>query len=211
MIVFAVFAVSRFFLLRPDPLSSLGVAFIVTELFFPLATFELGFQMSYLAVLGILCFYPELSKWTKGRSRFVRTVGNSVAMSLAANSFLLPLCFSVFSSYGVYFVIANLVVLPVVSVAYTLLAFVSVLTLIFEGFSVLFVPIKYIFVAVNTVSTGISRLPYATITVSNAPVAAAAYSLTLVWNAPFLKLKQETRQKGSVAGLLVGMLLIAVS
>lgn len=211
LIVFAVFAVSRFFLLRPDPLSSLGIAFLITELFFPLAVFELGFQMSYLAVLGILCFYPTLSQWTKGRNRFVRTVGNSVAVSLAANAFLLPLCFSVFSSYGVYFVVANLLVLPIISVGYTLLAFVSVLVLIFEGFSVLLVPIKYIFVAVNTVSTGISKLPYATITVSNAPVAAVAYALTLLWNAPFLKLKPEARRNGSMAGLLVGTLLVAVS
>ncbi|MDD4316492.1 MAG: ComEC/Rec2 family competence protein, partial [Clostridia bacterium] len=116
---------------KPDALNSLGAAVTLMLLFSPRTLFSLSFIMSVAAVFGILLFYKPLYKRFVGKGgRARRYLGASVAVSLSANVFLLPLSLNVFGTVSLYFVLANLLVLPIITVLYTYLFISGILCLV---------------------------------------------------------------------------------
>ena len=59
-IMICLYALGRMLLRKPDPLNILGAAAFITLIISPSDVFELGFQLSYLAVLGLLVVGPSL-------------------------------------------------------------------------------------------------------------------------------------------------------
>ena len=54
--------ISIFFHFKSSPLNALGVAIIVAVIVDPLVTLQVGFQLSYIATLGILLLYTPIEK-----------------------------------------------------------------------------------------------------------------------------------------------------
>jgi len=76
---------------------------------------SLGFQLSYLAMLGIYTLFPYLRNWyPEGKGRFlpVGYIWTSVAMSLSCQIFTAPLVYLKFGTFPKYFLVTNLVSLP---------------------------------------------------------------------------------------------------
>ena len=91
----------------------------------PSIIFKVGFQMSFLAVLSIISFYPILSKpFTNWKQPF-RWFANLFVVSLSAQIVIFPLFLYYFHQFPVYSLLANLFVLPLLFV------------LLFYGFSVI--------------------------------------------------------------------------
>ena len=90
----------------------------------PLYLFDVGFQLSFAAVLSIMIFYPVLEKLVGCRFRFLRYFWQTMSLSLAAQLGTLPLILVYFGTFPTYFLVANLVVTPLAMVilAGTLLA-----------------------------------------------------------------------------------------
>lgn len=104
-----------------NSLNSLCGAAVVILLFDPAALFAPGFQLSFLAVAGIVMFVPpvmELLDWAGyGRRLWLRAVVVSVALPLAAVMATAPLSAWYFHSFPVWFLVANLpvaVLLPLI-------------------------------------------------------------------------------------------------
>lgn len=96
-------AASAFFLLWHDP------KFIV----------DIGFQLSYLAVLGMVFLLPKLQALTNVRNRYVKPVSDYALMSVAAQTGAGPLAAYYFHQFPIYFLPANLlIVLPASAVMY---------------------------------------------------------------------------------------------
>lgn len=78
-----------------------------------LLKFDLGFQLSFLAVLGIILMGPVFNQWLnalfKNRFDFMREI---TAMTLSAQVFTLPLLISSFGYFSVVSLISNLLVIP---------------------------------------------------------------------------------------------------
>ncbi len=94
---------------RVPSLNSLGVATILILLWRPLAFLHVGFHLSFLAVLGILLFYPLL------RGMFhVKPSGwwDLILVSLSAQSILSGYLLVRFGELSVYFLLGNLVAIP---------------------------------------------------------------------------------------------------
>ena len=82
----------------------------------PKALFEVGFQMSYLAVFAILLFYPTLygmisEKWLM-EHRVVRWVWGMTTVSLCAQLGVGPLIAFYFHRFSTYFLLTNFIVIP---------------------------------------------------------------------------------------------------
>ncbi len=82
----------------------------------PLALYNLGFQFSFLAVLGIVLFAKTLSKKWKHQWWITGKLKELIAVSLCAQIFVLPLSLYYFHAFPVYFLVANLLVVPLVTV-----------------------------------------------------------------------------------------------
>lgn len=77
----------------------------------PNVLFNVGFQLSYLAVCGIVYFYPLLYKRISTlKSRPLRWILSSVAVTLSAQIFTLPIVIYNFNQFPIYFILSNLFV-----------------------------------------------------------------------------------------------------
>jgi competence protein ComEC len=79
--------------------------------------FDVGFQLSYLAVLGILYLQKWISDWYQPKNKIMTYIWSTTSVSLAAQLFTLPLCWYYFHQFPNYFIIANLIAIPLSSVA----------------------------------------------------------------------------------------------
>lgn len=90
---------------------ALSLAAFLMLLYQPLYLFDVSFRLSFVAVLSILLFYPVFST-RRIKVKPVRYLWNAMAVSLAAQLGTLPLILYYFGAFPTYFLLANLVVVP---------------------------------------------------------------------------------------------------
>lgn len=90
---------------------SLFASMFVLLLVNPLLIFEIGFEMSYLAVFGIVIFQPRLSSLFTPKTRIGRYVWELVCVSIAAQLSTFPLSIFYFGQFPNYFLLSNLSVM----------------------------------------------------------------------------------------------------
>ena len=74
-----------------------------------------GFQLSYLAMCGIYFLYPHLRDMYPAKVPVLKTIWNSAALSIACQVFTGPLAWLLFGSAPMYFIITNLIAVPMTS------------------------------------------------------------------------------------------------
>ena len=140
--------------------NTLAFAAIVMLLFNPKSLFDVGFQLSFMAVLAILLFYPLFeSVWSQQflfGHRLFRWLWTTLAVSCAAQIGVAPLIAYYFGRISCYFLLTNLVVVP----AATLILYLSLLVLLIPSLAYLLI---YIVDALNQLLLWITMLPGASI------------------------------------------------
>ncbi|MCB0760376.1 MAG: ComEC/Rec2 family competence protein [Flavobacteriales bacterium] len=97
---------------RMNSLNSLAASAITLLIFDMRAPLSLGFQLSYLAVCGILILYPWFEQLWKPKIRPLRWAWQLTGVSLAAQLFTLPISLHYFGFFPVYGIVGNLVIIP---------------------------------------------------------------------------------------------------
>ena len=98
---------------RRRPLNIFCAALTVQLAVTPGVVSSLGFQLSYLAMLGIVLVFPRLDAWfPAGRFNPVRRVWSAIALTLSCQLFTAPLVWLRFRSFPKYFLLTNLGALP---------------------------------------------------------------------------------------------------
>ena len=140
--------------------NTLAFAAIVMLLFNPMALFDVGFQLSFMAVLTILLFYPLLkSLWSQPfllDHRLFRWLWTMLSVSCAAQIGVAPLIAYYFGRISCYFLLANLVVVPVAA----LILYLSLAVLLIPSLAYLLI---YIVDTLNQLLVSIAALPGASI------------------------------------------------
>lgn len=104
--------------------NTVSVSAFFLLLFNPYLIMEVGFQLSYMAVLGIIALQPGISKLLSFESNFMTQVWAIISVSIAAQIGTAPLGLLYFHQFPVYFLFSNLVVIPAASIViYTGLVF----------------------------------------------------------------------------------------
>src|SRR5690606_31647741 len=70
---------------------------------------SVGFQLSYLAVLGIVFLYPKFYPLVNFRSQFADGIWQLMCVSLSAQLAVFPLSTYYFNQFPLYFLLANIV------------------------------------------------------------------------------------------------------
>ena len=78
----------------------------------PLAVKSLSFQLSYLASLSLLSLYPFLKQWLPARRGIAAKIWDSLALSLSCQLFTAPVVYLHFGALPKYFMLTNLLALP---------------------------------------------------------------------------------------------------
>lgn len=133
-------------------------AFILL-VFNPFLIWDVGFQLSFLAVFGLVYFQPKIYKWFYFKPIWADKLWSTIAMSLAAQLATLPLSVYYFHQFPIYFIISNLFIL------------IPITLLMYSGIAILVLRIYFVAPAfewlINFTNSGlkwISELPYAGIT-----------------------------------------------
>ncbi len=106
-------------------LNSIAASAFLLMLFKPSILFELGFQLSYAAVIGIVLLQPHLQKLFYPANKFQKYLWDIITVSLAAQIATGPISLMYFHQFPNYFLITNLLVIPLAGVLiYSGLAFI---------------------------------------------------------------------------------------
>ena len=98
---------------RRRPLNIFCAALTIQLALRPDVITNLGFQLSYLAMLGIVLVFPRLDAWFPGgRFNPLRRIWSAVALTCSCQLFTAPLVWIRFRSFPKYFLLTNLGALP---------------------------------------------------------------------------------------------------
>jgi len=92
--------------------NSLFMAALLMLLINPNYIYEVGFQMSFLAVLSIVSFFPVFSRLTPVKSKIFKWFTDLFWVSVSAQLGVLSISLFYFHQFPVYFFIANMFVVP---------------------------------------------------------------------------------------------------
>lgn len=82
----------------------------------PLALFDVGFQLSFMALVSILLVQPFLSEFYHSKHVLIQKTWELIAVSIAATVLTLPFTFYYFHQFPNYFLLVNLLVIPLSTV-----------------------------------------------------------------------------------------------
>ena len=136
--------------------NALAFTAIVMLMWNPEWLFDIGFQLSFMAVLAILLFVPVFEDVFSAKylqeHRLVRYVWGLVAVSVSAQIGVAPLLAYYFGRLSTYFLLTNFIVLPA---AYIILGF-SLIVLLFPSLAYI---LLYIVDTLNAVLFRITAIP----------------------------------------------------
>ena len=122
-VMLSIYGISRMLFRKHDVITVLALTAFLTLMISPLSLFDVGFQMSYLAVLGIGVYmlylmqlvYKKDYKWSEDSStsmlrKILLWVYGSLALSFSAQVMVMPLVAYYFHSLPCYGLLSSLVV-----------------------------------------------------------------------------------------------------
>ncbi len=149
-------------------LNSLAASALILLMFNPLLLFDIGFQLSYLAVAGIVLLQPRLegiwepdpSTW---KGKIQSHIWTLISVTIVAQVFTFPLGLYYFKQFPVYFLLSNLIVIPLS----TIVMYAGLTLLILSPFVLLAKPISVLFSflveLLNACVAKIEHLPFSVI------------------------------------------------
>ena len=107
---------------KAEPKNIFFAALTVQLVLTPSVIMSIGFQLSYLAMCGIVFVFPYLKNWypEERRTSPMHWIWNAVSLTLSCQIFTAPLSWIRFHSFPRYFLLTNLIALPLTSVIMTL-------------------------------------------------------------------------------------------
>lgn len=148
-----------------DALNSWSFAGLVILLIFPVALFDVGFQLSMLCILGIITVAPILTEFFEKKLKFPKFLAGSFAVSISTNILILPVCANIFNRVSIISIFANIFVLPIFSVLFVILFTLTFLALIFKFLSFALIIPQFLIHIIKTVADFFASIPFAYINI----------------------------------------------
>ncbi len=139
-----------------------------------LIRYDIGFQLSFLASLGIIIFYPVVEKMVS-RGEGALGVKEIILVTVSAQIFVVPVIAYHFHTVALLSLFANILVLPVIPLAMMLISSVLILgmlsqvILLWGGWSITIL-LKWVFGVVDV----FAKVPYAQMSIDDISVGAIA-------------------------------------
>ncbi|MDF1570232.1 MAG: ComEC/Rec2 family competence protein [Bacteroidales bacterium] len=120
---------------------------------------EPGFQLSYIAVAGIVTIQPRMEKLYTGVHWTLHRVLDLVSVSIAAQVSTLPLVLTYFHQFPVWFLLTNLAAIPLVSLILALFVMFIPFLMFFPDWELFSQVLLWVTGVLNRAVTGIASLP----------------------------------------------------
>lgn len=113
--MFSFFALAKLLDRETNSINTLFLSFLALLIINPLWLFQVGFQLSYLAVFFIVWLQPHLFKLAYSKYWILRKVWAIISVTLCAQIGVLPLSLYYFHQFPGLFLLTNIIVLPVLT------------------------------------------------------------------------------------------------
>lgn len=164
--MFTIFVAGQNLNRKANIYNSLAASAFLLLLINPNNLFDVGFQLSYAAVFGIVFLQPKLEKLIVVKNKFIRFFWSLITVSIAAQIATFPITTYYFGQFPTYFWITNTFVIPAVMIlipAGILLLFVSKVHFISGLLATI---LNYMIKATYFLLSFIEQLPFAVFDVS---------------------------------------------
>jgi competence protein ComEC len=108
-IMFTVITLAVLLQKQNRPLNQLFAAAFFLLLSAPMWLFSLGFQLSFVAVLSLVLFYPPLSRAIQPKNKILKQIWEAAAASIAAEILSAPVVILYFHNFPFFFLPANII------------------------------------------------------------------------------------------------------
>src|SRR5699024_3301213 len=129
--MFSFLSLGLFFKRKVFSLNMLCLSALVLLIINPNNILEIGFQLSYSAVLSILLFYRKIQEIFPFKSKFLQKIIGFISVTLAAQLGVLPLSLFYFHQFPGLFLVSNLLIVPFLGI----ILGVGVFVIIWSSFS----------------------------------------------------------------------------
>ncbi len=147
---------------RNDTLSALALSFIIIVSIKPLSIYSAGFCLSFSAVAGIAMLYSPMMRQVR-HAAFA-----PVATTVSATLGTLPFTLAFFGTFSTYSIIANIFIVPLITLALTLcFVALAVSYVILPLGKLIALPARALLGASEAISESIAALPYSVIELSS--------------------------------------------
>lgn len=136
---------------RPyNSMNTLAISAFVLLLINPFLLFEVGFQLSYLAVIGIVTVFPMLKPLVRSKYKIPNKIWELLAVSFSAQIGILPLSLFYFHQFPGLFFISNVLIIPFLGLILGFGFFIILLTLLNTPQNILFDIYGYVIHVMNS-------------------------------------------------------------
>jgi competence protein ComEC len=158
-IMFSFVAISKQINRKTNIYNTLAASAMFLLLFNPFLLFDIGFQLSYICVAGIVYFQPKFKTLLYIKNRILYSVWELICVTLAAQIVSTPFSLYYFHQFPTYFMIAGIALVPLTS----FVIYFTLFSLFFSWLpyvSTVFVyALKGVVIFMNTTVTFVENLP----------------------------------------------------
>ena len=160
-VMFTFITIGKNFSKRSSIYNSLAASAFVMLCYNPYFLWDVGFQLSYLAVIGIIIFQRPIYNWVFIKNKWVDKVWKLMAISLAAQVLTFPICIYYFHQFPNLFLITNIIAVPLSSlILFAEIGLIAIARIPFVG-AYLGKLIGWLVFAMNKIILWVSYLPFA--------------------------------------------------
>lgn len=181
---------------KSNIINSLWVSMFILLVIYPKFLFDVGFQLSYLAVFSIVYLQPILKKSYQPKHIVTRYFFDLLTVSVAAQLGVMPLSIYYFHQFPGLFFITNLIVIPIITVV-LFLGFLSIIVSFFIDIPFFMVKIldilvglmNFIVVKISSINSFVLTNIYSTFLLTILTTLLIFYGFNYMQKKSFLKLK----------------------
>ena len=111
-LMFSIISIGQYFYRTPNIFNTIAFSAFVLLIINPMQLFNVGFQLSYLAVIGIVWLHPSINSLFASKYKVFEKIWSLTSVGIAAQILTLPLVLYYFHNYPLLFFISNLIVVP---------------------------------------------------------------------------------------------------
>jgi len=115
-IMFTFICIGRMFTRQVNIYNTLSASAFIMLLYNPYSIMDVGFQLSYLAVISIVFFQPKIYSLLQPKLKITDYVWQLVTVAIAAQIGTFPITIHYFEQFPVYFILSNIIIIPIVSI-----------------------------------------------------------------------------------------------
>jgi len=127
--MFSLFAIAINMKRKTNTINVLCISLLILLLIQPNRIFEVGFQLSYSAVFAIVTMQPPLFKLFQPKWKPIKHLWSVASVTITAQLGVLPLSLFYFQQFPGLFMLANIVIIPLLGILLTLGVLVVILSL----------------------------------------------------------------------------------